>query len=262
MGWGGGHFVWRPKTINSERSWLSMSAVIQASTSLVQPCGVERLIDVSPLAPDGLGNLRSAHSSLAQGDNARPIESGRSALANPLRFRGVNACALPITDEAKLHFGDHAQHSDDHTAHRPAGVDGWLQHPHACPLLSQFVDEVENVARVPAQAVQLDHHEDIAGSNEIQDRSKLAATVPGGPRDCLGSNERAASSLELGFLGSCVLSSGGDAGIANQMALGADGRRSRGSGFLGRRSLHWDVGGDSCGHEEFSAKVFTMVLGP
>jgi len=32
---------------------------------------------------------------------------------------GFDADALPIVDEAKLHFGDHAQYSQDHTAHRP-----------------------------------------------------------------------------------------------------------------------------------------------
>jgi hypothetical protein len=33
---------------------------------------------------------------------------------------------LPITDEAELHLGDHAEHSQDHAAHRAAGIDGRL----------------------------------------------------------------------------------------------------------------------------------------
>jgi hypothetical protein len=59
--------------------------------SLVQPYGLERLVDVSPFAPDGLSDLSGAHSFLAQGDNARAIERGRAAFVNPLRLRGVDA---------------------------------------------------------------------------------------------------------------------------------------------------------------------------
>jgi hypothetical protein len=77
------------------------------------------------------------------------------------------------------------------------------------------VDEIENVPRVPAQAVQLDDDEDIARANEVEDRRELIATVPGASRDCLGSDERAACVFELGFLGSRVLSNGRNAGIAN-----------------------------------------------
>jgi hypothetical protein len=32
----------------------------------------------------------------------------RVPFINTFRFRGVDASALPITDEAKLHLGDHA----------------------------------------------------------------------------------------------------------------------------------------------------------
>jgi hypothetical protein len=73
------------------------------------------------------------------------------------------------------------------------------------------------------KAVQLNHYEDIARANEVEDRRKLIATVPRGSRDCLGSNECAACGLELGFLGSGVLSSGGDAGVADEVTLGAAG---------------------------------------
>jgi hypothetical protein len=57
---------------------------------------------------------------------------------------------LPITGEAKLHLGDHAQDGQHHAAHRTAGIDGRLQHRMACAFLFQFVHEVEDVARVPA----------------------------------------------------------------------------------------------------------------
>ena len=43
-----------------------------------------------------------------------------AAFVNALRFRGVDAGALPIVDEAKLHLGERAEHSQDHAAHRPA----------------------------------------------------------------------------------------------------------------------------------------------
>jgi hypothetical protein len=65
--------------------------------------------------------------------------------------------ALPIADEAELHLGDHAEHSQDHAAHRPAGVDGRFQHPEACSFSLQFERENENISRVPTQTIQLDH---------------------------------------------------------------------------------------------------------
>ena len=64
-----------------------------------------------------------------------------------------DAGALPIADEAKLHLGDHAQHGQHHAAHRPAGIDGRLQHPEAFALFLQFAHEIE------------DDDEDIAGAN-------------------------------------------------------------------------------------------------
>src|SRR6202161_4311764 len=121
-----------------------------APSRLVQPSSLERLVHVSPLTPDGLGDLSDAHSFLAQRHNACAVESDWSALVNALRFRGVDAGALPIADEAKLHLGDHAQHSQDHAAHRAAGIDGRLQNPKVCAFFFPFVHEVENVARVPA----------------------------------------------------------------------------------------------------------------
>jgi len=57
---------------------------------------------------------------------------------------------LPIAEEAKLHLDDHAQHNENHAAHRPAGIDCWLQHPKARSFFFQFVHEIENVPRVPA----------------------------------------------------------------------------------------------------------------
>src|ERR1700722_2714590 len=101
------------------------------------------------LASDSLGDLSGAHSFLAQRHDACAIERGRAALTNPLRLCGVDTRALPITDEAELHHGDHAQHSEDHAAHWPSSIDGRLQNPEACTFLFRFVHEVENVARVP-----------------------------------------------------------------------------------------------------------------
>jgi hypothetical protein len=65
-----------------------------------------------------------------------------TAPVNGLRLCGVDAPALPITDEAKLHLGDRAEHSQDHAAHRAAGIDGRLQHPKTCAFLFKFVREM------------------------------------------------------------------------------------------------------------------------
>jgi hypothetical protein len=82
--------------------------------------------------------------------HACAVESNGTTLVNPLRFRGVDTGALPITDEAKLHLGDHSQDGQNHAAHRPTSVDGRLEHPEACSLLFQSVHEIENIPRVPA----------------------------------------------------------------------------------------------------------------
>jgi hypothetical protein len=58
---------------------------------LVQPHRLERLVHVSALAPDGLGDLSGAHPFPAQGDDASTVENGRAALLNALRFRGLVA---------------------------------------------------------------------------------------------------------------------------------------------------------------------------
>jgi hypothetical protein len=66
LGRGWGHFVWRPE---ETPNWDCVAALERTKSrlkiSLVQPCGLERLIDVSPLAPDSLGDLSGAHSFLA-----------------------------------------------------------------------------------------------------------------------------------------------------------------------------------------------------
>jgi hypothetical protein len=79
---------------------------------------------------------------------ARSNVTGRPV--DPLRLCGLDAGVLPITDEAKLHLGNHAQDGQNHSAHRPAGIDGWLQHRKARSFFFQFVHEIENVPRVPA----------------------------------------------------------------------------------------------------------------
>ena len=66
---------------------------------------------------------------------------------SPLRRR---CRQLPIADEAKLHLGDHAEHSQDHAARPAAGINGRLQHSEACSFFLQFVDKIEDVPRVSA----------------------------------------------------------------------------------------------------------------
>ena len=66
---------------------------VEAPASLVQPSRPERLIDVSTLAPDGLGDLSGAHPFLAQRPDARAVESDRATLVNPLRICRVDTRA-------------------------------------------------------------------------------------------------------------------------------------------------------------------------
>jgi hypothetical protein len=68
---------------------------------LVQPSSLERLVYVPAFAPDGLGDLSNAHPFLAQRYDSRAVESDRAALVNARRFRGVDAGAPAIANEAK-----------------------------------------------------------------------------------------------------------------------------------------------------------------
>ena len=191
--------------------------------TLIEPSSLERLVDVAPLAPDGLGDLGGAHSFLAQGDDAGVVEGDRAALVDALRLSGVDASALPVTDEAKLHLRDHAEHGQDHAAHRACGVDCGLKDPKAGSLLLQFMDEVEDVTSAASQSVQLDHHKHVAGPDEFQDRGQFGAPFAGLAGHLLGSDDRAASGLELLDLGRGVLVGGADACIADEMAWGVAG---------------------------------------
>jgi hypothetical protein len=75
------HFRVRSSALSFDRFANDYAVSKQfAPEPLVQPHRLERLVNVSPLAPDGLGDRGSAYPLLAQGDNARPIESGRAAL--------------------------------------------------------------------------------------------------------------------------------------------------------------------------------------
>jgi hypothetical protein len=115
------------------------------------PAAVSVLYTFLRFAAHGFGDFCRSHPFFTQGDDAGTVESGGTALVNPLRLCGLDAGALPIADEAKLHLGDHAQHGQDHPAHRAAGIDGRLQHSKACAFFFQFVHEVENVPGRPAQ---------------------------------------------------------------------------------------------------------------
>jgi hypothetical protein len=69
-----------------------------APYGLIGPCTIERLVNVPAFAAYSLGDISTAHHSLAQGNNARTVE-GDSGLVNALRLFGIDANALPITDE-------------------------------------------------------------------------------------------------------------------------------------------------------------------
>ena len=65
MGEGWGPFRSSAKNYQLGTVSAKHEAVIQASTSLVESCSLERLIDVAALAPDGPSDLSGAHSFLA-----------------------------------------------------------------------------------------------------------------------------------------------------------------------------------------------------
>ena len=106
LSWGGvgGHFVRQPETIDLDLSWRRLSGPERVGhdpslpTSLGQPGSLERLVDVPSFAPDGLGDLSGAHPFLAQGDNARAIESGGAALVIPFAF----AASMPARCRSRM----------------------------------------------------------------------------------------------------------------------------------------------------------------
>jgi hypothetical protein len=57
------------------------------ASRLVQPCSLERLVDVPSFAANGLGDFRGSHPFLAQGDDAGAVEGDGPTLVNALCFR-------------------------------------------------------------------------------------------------------------------------------------------------------------------------------
>ena len=80
--------------------------------------------------------------------------------------------------------------------------------------------EVQDVARVPAQAVQLDDDKDIARADELEDGCQLVPALTRAAGDLLEPDDVAASGRELGLLGGGILPRGGYAGVADQVAVG------------------------------------------
>ena len=104
-GWGVISFGGKEKALSSDcvaAPEHSKLAAKEPSASLIQSCGLERLVDIPSLAPDGLGDLSGAHSFLAQRHDARAVESDGTTFVDAFRFRSVDASALTIADEAEL----------------------------------------------------------------------------------------------------------------------------------------------------------------
>src|SRR5262249_34856965 len=144
------------------------------------------------------------------------VQAHGPALVNASGLRGFDAYALALLDEAKLHFGDHTQHSEHHLAHRPLGVDGRFKHTQSGTLLIQFMDDIEHVAGGSAQTVQPRHHEDVPLTDKVQDALEFVAALTRTARHLLYTDRFAAFRLEPGYLGVCLLVRGRNAGITDE----------------------------------------------
>ena len=129
---------------------------------LRNPRRFQGLVDVPPLAAHGPRDLRGSQTLFPQGDDLRVIEGDRPAFVDALGLGGLDARALAVPDKPQLHLGHHAQHRQDHAAHRPACVDCGLKDPEVRSLLFQFVHEVEDVAGGAPQPVELDDDQRVA----------------------------------------------------------------------------------------------------
>jgi hypothetical protein len=107
-GGGGLRSVCREKShLRIALGWASVGKQLPSqaehrSWGLREPCSLDRLVHVPAFAAHGSGNFCRSHPFFAQGDNARAVERDGAALVNALRLCGVDAGALPITNEAKL----------------------------------------------------------------------------------------------------------------------------------------------------------------
>src|ERR1700735_1734158 len=99
------------------------------TTAASQPRGLERLVDVAPLAPDRLGDRRRAHALLAQLEDLGAVECRRPALVDALGLRRLDAGPLPVLEEGQLHLRDHAWTLQTFRPLRPALVSRRRKNP-------------------------------------------------------------------------------------------------------------------------------------
>ncbi|BDL42418.1 hypothetical protein MSPGM_50080 [Methylorubrum sp. GM97] len=57
----------------------------------------------------------------------------------------------------------------------------WIEDSQVSAALIQFVDDVENVARITAKPISADDHQLITITDEVEDSGQFRATIPRSP---------------------------------------------------------------------------------
>jgi hypothetical protein len=122
-----------------------------------------------------------------------------------------------FADQVTLELGQGREHVEHQLAAGGGGVDCLLQAAEPDAALGQAGDGVDQMAQGAAEAIQLPHHEGVAGAQLVQQLGEGGA-VGAGAAGGLGEHPIAAGVLEGVDLELGVLVSGGDPGIAKQMS--------------------------------------------
>jgi hypothetical protein len=122
-------------------------------------------------------------------------------------------------------LGQGREHVEHELAAGGGGVDCLLEAAEPDAALGQVGDGVDQVAQGAAEAIQLPHHEGVAGAQLVEQLGEGGA-VGAGAAGGLGEDPVAAGVLEGVDLELGVLVGGGDAGIAKQMSHVRERRRT------------------------------------
>jgi len=103
------------------------------------------------------------HLELVAGQHRRPAAAAATGPGSGQPSAGAFA------DQVAFELGQGSEHVEDELAAGGGGVDGLLQAAESDPALGQLGEGVDQVAQRPAQAVQLLHHQGVAGAELVQD---------------------------------------------------------------------------------------------